>query len=148
MKSLFQTLNHQLALVFFLSVILILSVILSYLIFEDAPLVYKNVPFPLESREMISGMIPAYQVIRCNITNKAITYTVYQKIQSLDYNFTSKLGSTRVVVDPGCHSAFMLIAPLPNDLTPGYYRLVGYAEVQGDMRMHFVEWHTRPFVIN
>lgn len=139
--------HQRLSVVFFTFTLTIVAGILGWMVFEKSPLKYKNVPFEMAANEFQAGQIPAYRVVRCNNTRETIVYSIHQKLHYLNEDVIISLGKTKLVLEPGCSSAMAYLSPLPKNLLPGYYRIIGESEVQGDLRAHFEEWSTQPFLV-
>jgi len=119
-----------------------------YSIAVDKPyLQYKNLPFPTKQLAVKAGQVMPLQVERCNTDSVPHNYSTSHAMQNLVTRESYILPEAIVNIMPGCTSSESRVNRLPDNVTPGKYRLFGIAEIQGRFTTHFVEWHSQPFEV-
>lgn len=141
--------GQEIAASIFISVVTIISLIIFWFsLFEPPPLYYRNLPFRIINGSIHPGDSIAYKVYHCNEANSMTTYTITRYLQSLDgKNLSVILGSTDSILMSGCSKEISLDTVLPKEITPGRYRILGRAEVQGTVKKFYIDWYTEPFIV-
>ena len=115
--------------------------------FEEPWLSYKVMPFEVKAPNFAGNPI-VYTIIRCNDSGRTKTYTTTRSIQKMGGNQPPFiLPSTDLSVEPGCEPASPIINVIPDNATPGFYRFMGVAKVQGIFDTHEVIWSTKVFEV-
>jgi hypothetical protein len=129
-----------------LAVMASLTLAFVYLLFFEEPyLTYTNLPFDVLEPEVAQGGLITLKVARCNSTSQTQTYTLARSLQNLDAGDYVVLQDSLVQVQPGCTEAVSLANKVPAEVTPGLYRIIGLAMVDGTIRSHKVFWYSKPF---
>jgi hypothetical protein len=120
---------------------------------DKPPLVYNNVPFPVERDVRPGQVIPAF-ISRCNTDTSPLTYVVARSLYMMDkngdYSLTIPMDEVHVEVSPGCTEGVSNLHVFPktfagDEIRSGTYVLEGTAIVTTQWKTHYVHWKTRPF---
>lgn len=120
--------------------------------FESSPLIYTNVPFPVERPVKNGETIPVI-IGRCNLTDKTLNYhvarTLYRVMPDGSRTVAYILPDAPVDMPPGCSHAPSGLHQLPTNvsLPPGEYVLKGRAITDGQWKEHHIDWETQPFTV-
>jgi hypothetical protein len=116
--------------------------------FGKPPLYYKNLPFGVSQRILRPGDRIRYAMEQCNDADQFKTYTLTRYLQSLDgKNPSLILEPVDTILPPGCTRDINDITSVPQDIKPGKYRILGKAEVKGDVKPFYIDWYTEPFTV-
>jgi hypothetical protein len=117
--------------------------------YQEPYLTYRNLPFPPLQETVKAGHIMPVRVVRCNSDSMPRTYTITRSLEPIDSPMPRYyvLESQTIRIKPGCTDETSLANKLPEDVTPGKYRLIGQAEINMGLRTHQVEWTSEPFEV-
>lgn len=114
---------------------------------SPAPLVYRNLPFPVLNSPVEAGDSILMLVSRCTSEVDAEVYTTTRELVNLDTGLRTVLPPGNSRPRPGCEEFAARTAALPDDIEPGNYIYRGVVLVRGRWRTEDVAWSTQPFVI-
>lgn len=127
--------------------ILILATLPNWMsLIERQPMVYTNVPFPVESPAHADQALKI-TVERCNFSGRDLTYTFTRTVKNTQTGETWALPLGGADIEPGCLTVQSRVNVLPDDLPPGRYVLSAVSQVPGQYRVFTVPWRTQEFEV-
>lgn len=127
-----------------------LSVIVGFtllFLFEKAPVVYKNIPFPTEKKDYKIGETVYTRVQVC--ATKVVEYTFVQKYKSVDNGAVYYIDKSPIVTESklGCNTFPSVPKKMPEGVFPGKWIIEGKTTIKGTFRNHEITWSSEEFTI-
>ncbi len=97
---------------------------------EPPPLVYNNIPLPVDGPVHQGDVIPLH-VDRCNNLDSPLYLESARTLRSLDTGHLYFLPSGGAVAEPGCSFALVTSSSVPEDAPPGRYQLTAIIRLHG-----------------
>lgn len=120
-------------------------VILPYL--EPPPLIYNNLPFPVQEPVYPGDPIPMH-VDRCNNLDMPLYLESARTLRNIDTGRAYSLPSGAAVAEPGCGQATVTTSVVPEDAPPGHYVLSATVRTHGKFgRLFDISYRSQVFTV-
>lgn len=128
------------------SLLLIMLTITSYFAFihENPPIVFTNLPFPVEKLTYRKGESIVRTAMFCKYTNSSVTL-----LPRLEGEVVYTYAPLNVAGSPeGCETRVFSDLKIPHYVEPGEYKLTGVVEYQvNPLAKRSVRWETESFLV-
>jgi hypothetical protein len=117
--------------------------------FEAPWLSYENLPFPVlnEHALHVGDEIPL-EVTRCNRSGESRSYLITRTfVNAQQPDDVVMLQSTTLPIRAGCTTNTSRANKVPEGTKPGFYRIVGKAQVDSTLRTRWIDWSSMPFEV-
>ncbi len=122
-------------------------VLVAFSIFEPAPLVYRNLPLPVDGPVHAGEPVPLH-IDRCNNLDTPLYLESARTMRNVATGQFYSLPSGDALAQPGCSTATVTSSIVPEDAPPGIYVLNAVVRTYGRWGRRFdVPYRSEPFEV-
>lgn len=132
--------------IFFASLIVFTN--LGYILtaLSDPPLVYTNIPFPLERKVYYPGDTISFDVKRCVYSSKPIVVTITRHFVNIETDQIITLNNDFKTLPAGCtRQENVLYSLMPENMSEGFYKMEGVNTARVEGQSFDILWETEVF---